>query len=271
MSPVAPSGALRSRAREALEAGPVGPVALARRVLRLERVEPALADRLVGTLLGDDPGFERRDGRWRLATRAAGAVRGLAQVPFVVVDVETTGGQPPRDRITEIAAVRVRRGRIEAEWTTLVDPGRSIPWHVQRLTGIEDGMVRAAPTFAGIADEFLAFLGGAPFVGHNARFDWRFVNAELLHAVGATLTNARLCTVQLARRLLPGVRRRNLDALAHLFGIPLHGRHRALPDARATARVLLHLLDVAGDQGLATEADLARLSGLDGTLYPTRP
>ena len=122
-----------------------------------------------------------------------------------------------------------------------------------------------------VADEFLAFLGAAAFVAHNARFDWRFVNAELLRARGGRLTNARLCTIRLARRLLPHVRHRNLDALAWLFGVTVEGRHRALPDARATARILLALLDVAEESGVADEVHLATLGGVGGTLWPARP
>jgi DNA polymerase-3 subunit epsilon len=139
------------------------------------------------------------------------------------------------------------------------------------LTGIDDRLVSRAPTFDGVADEFLGFLGGTIFVAHNAHFDWRFVNAELLRARSGTLANPRLCTVRLARALLPHVRWRSLDALAWLFGIPIEGRHRALGDARATARVLLHLLEVADERGARTEADLIELAGHPGTLFPLRP
>ena len=128
-----------------------------------------------------------------------------------------------------------------------------------------------APAFDRVADEFLSFLGGTTFVAHNAHFDWRFVNAELLRARGGRLTNARLCTIRLARRLLPHVRHRNLDALAWLFGVTVEGRHRALPDARATARILLALLDVAEESGVADEVHLATLGGVGGTLWPARP
>lgn len=269
MSPLAPQGSLRSRARSRLEGGPATPETLAAHVFHFSRVDRRTAERLLGTLLGRDPTFERREGRWALApVRGAGAIRSLREIPFVVVDVETTGGRPPGDRIIEIAAVRVRAGRVEGEWSSLVDPGRPIPWFVERLTGIDGRMTGAAPTFDEVAEPFLDFLGGCPFVAHNAPFDWRFVNAELLRARGGRLTNAKLCTVRLARRLLPNVRRRNLDALAHLFGVPIEGRHRALGDARATARILHRLLDLALERGVEDEAALAGLGGAGGTLWP---
>jgi DNA polymerase-3 subunit epsilon len=274
MTPLAREGGLAAVARARLAAlGPMPSGPLAREVMALSRIDEVVAERLVGTLLGDDSAFERTgDGRWRLApSSSAAAARSIREIPFVVVDVETTGGRPPGDRVIEIGAVRVRGGRLEGEWSSLVDPGRGIPSFVSRLTGIANSAVAGAPRFERVADEFLEFLGGAAFVAHNARFDWRFVNAELLRARGGRLTNARLCTVRLARRLLPHVKRRNLDALAWLFGIEIQGRHRALPDARGTARLLLELLDVAEASGVADERDLAALGGIDGTLWPARP
>jgi DNA polymerase-3 subunit epsilon len=270
MTPLDRRGALRDLAHTCLAEQPLPAPALARRVMALRRVHPPLAERLVGIVLGADPAFERTgEGLWRLARAPlAGPSRRLHEVPFVVVDVETTGGLPPRDRIIEIAGVRVVGGRIREEWSSLVDPGRPIPTFVARLTGIDDRLARAAPSFAEVADAFVAFLGGAAFVAHNAPFDWRFVNAELIATRGGQLTNARLCTVRLARRMLPGVRRRSLDALAHLFGVPVEGRHRALGDARAAARILLRLVETAAERGIETEEELAALAGWGGTLWP---
>ncbi|MFN2382695.1 MAG: PolC-type DNA polymerase III [Gemmatimonadota bacterium] len=272
------SGALRASAHACLETnGPSAAEALAALVFGLARIERVLAEQLLGTLLGADPAFERAgDGQWRLSrarapAQAAGALRHLADIPFVVVDVETTGGRPPQDRITELAAVRVRGGRVEAEWSSLINPGRPIPSFVMGLTGISDALVASAPRFHAVAEEFLEFLGGAPFVAHNAPFDWRFVCAELTETRGGALASARVCTLRLARRLLPDMRRRNLDALAHCFGIPVEGRHRALGDARATARIFARLLVLADEQGIATEEDLALLAGCGGTLYPRWP
>lgn len=272
MTPLDRRGALRELARTCLAERPLSSDRVARRVLSVATlVEPPLAERLVATLLGDDPAFERTaEGLWRLASRPpAGPSRALHEIPFVVVDVETTGGRPPRDRIIEIAGVRVIGGRIRDHWSSLVDPGRPIPPFVGRLTGIDNRVAAAAPPFSEVADGFVEFLGGAAFVAHNASFDWRFVNEELVHARGGRLTNARLCTMRLARRILPGMRRRSLDALAHLFGITVEGRHRALGDARATATILLCLIEAAEEQGIENEEQLAPLAGWHGTLWPS--
>lgn len=272
MTPLARPGALRNRARAFLAGGgTASPETLALELLALKRIEPALAERLVGTLLEGDAAFARAGAGWRLAGSPGSPARGIAEVPLVVVDVETTGGRPPGDRITEIGAVRLHGGRIEGEWTSLVNPGRPIPWFVERLTGIDGHLVAAAPRFEDVVEDFLEFLGGATLVAHNAHFDWRFLNAELLRARNGALVNARVCTVRLARALLPHVRRRSLDSLAWLFGIQVEGRHRALGDARATARILLYLLEVAEERGVRTEADLIGLAGRPGTLFPCPP
>jgi DNA polymerase-3 subunit epsilon len=117
-------------------------------------------------------------------------------------------------------------------------------------------MVREAPYFDHIADEIHSRLAGRAFVAHNVTFDWGFVSAELLRAQGDAPSVPRLCTVRMARRLVPGLRRRNLDELARHFGVQVHARHRAYGDALATARVLLRLLDEAGGRGIE---DLATL------------
>jgi len=180
-----------------------------------------------------------------------------AAVDFVVVDVETTGtGARRGDRVTEVAAVRVAGGAILPLFHSLVNPGRPIPYYITQLTGIDDALVRDAPAFTDIAGELAAHLAGRVFVAHNAAFDWGFLAAEYSRiAVGdpdafASLVPTRLCTVRLARRLLRHLPRRNLDAVCWHYGIQNDGRHRALGDAHATARVLLRLLSDAERAGM---------------------
>jgi DNA polymerase-3 subunit epsilon len=184
----------------------------------------------------------------------------FARVPFVVVDVETTGtSSHGTDRVTEVAAVTVENGVVTDAFHSLVNPGRPIPWFITNLTGISDAMVRDAPTFETIAGEFAVHLVDHVFVAHNAAFDWGFITHEFGRVspipIG-DLVAAQLCTVRLARRLLPFLPRRNLDAVAHHYGVPIEGRHRALGDARATARVLLGLLRDADRRDLSTVGDL---------------
>lgn len=183
----------------------------------------------------------------------------LSTLSYAVVDVETTGGRPPTHRITEIATVLVRDGEVKEVFETLVNPERSIPPFVARLTNINWSMVKDAPTFAQVAPEVLRALTGNVFVAHNAGFDWNFVSHEITRASGVQLFGRRLCTVRLARRLLPQLQRRSLDYVANYYGVEIKGRHRAAGDALATAHCLLRLLDDAAQRGCTTWEDLDSL------------
>ncbi len=151
------------------------------------------------------------------------------------VDVETTGGHPAWHRITEIAIVAMRDGVVEWEWSSLVNPGVSIPPSIQRLTGIDNAMVAAAPSFAELADEVAERLAGRRFVAHNVRFDYGFVRAEMRRA-GRRYSAPLTCTVRLSRELYPEATRHNLDALIERHGLECSARHRALPDAQVLAQ-----------------------------------
>ena len=193
----------------------------------------------------------------------------FSEVPFLVVDVETTGMSAwAGDRITEVAAVLVHGERTTETFHSLVNPQRPIPPSITRLTGISDAMVRSAPRFREIAGDLAQHVVGRVFVAHNARFDWNFLEAEyerVARASWSALAPAQLCTVRLARRLLAHLPRRNLDAVAWHYGVEIDGRHRAVGDARATAQVLLGLLRDAERAGVHTwealDGLLARRTG----------
>lgn len=187
----------------------------------------------------------------------------LHTLPYVVVDVETTGGQARgSDRVTEVAAVLVEGDRTELAFHSLIHPGRPIPWHITRLTGIDDAMVRTAPRFADIAGELAAHLVGRVFVAHNAPFDFGFLDAEFMRVAPTplgTLVSGQLCTVRLSRRLLAHLPRRNLDAVSAHYGVTIEDRHRASGDALATAQVLRGLLRDASQRGIHTWGELDAL------------
>jgi DNA polymerase III epsilon subunit family exonuclease len=256
MPPSSPPGrgppGLVVRAAELLGDGPRATEELARQLLSLTGPRPLLHAALEA-LLGPDPRFQvGSDGVWSLATDAALPGPALHRLRYAVVDVETTGGTWDKGhRVTEVAIVEVEDGRVEKVFETLVNPGRPIPPRIQGLTGISDEMVAHAPGFVGVADRVLDRLAGRVFVAHNVAFDWGFIRRELLAATGDAPDPPRLCTVRLGRRLVPRLRRYNLDALTRHFGIPVHERHRAHGDALATARLLLHLLMEAESLGIA--------------------
>lgn len=189
----------------------------------------------------------------------------LRDLSFVVVDVETTGGGfYSGHRITEFAAVSVRNGDIEDVFETLVNPERSIPPWISKLTNITWDMVKDAPRFRDIGGRVIQSLEGKVFVAHNAGFDWRFVTAEVQRATGRHLDGPRLCTVRLARKLLSHLRSRSLGSLANYYGIENRARHRAAGDAIATAHVLARLLREAQDRGCDTWEELQKLINARG-------
>ena len=148
---------------------------------------------------------------------------------YLLLDLETTGGSPAQDRITEIAAVRVEDGREVTRWSTLVNPGTAISTFIRKLTGISNQMVRQAPSFAEVAPRLLQLLDGAVLVAHNARFDHGF----LLHEFARLEIDLRvktLCTVRLSRLLYPQFRSHGLDAIMHRHGLSSGARHRAMGD-----------------------------------------
>ncbi len=261
---------LVERAHDYLSAGPADSRALIASVCQLSSLPEAVAEHMAVTLLRGHARFARTaDGAWRISEPAAPAWRMhapeeeplLSSLSFAVVDVETTGGRPDQgDRITEIAVVTVRDGAVQGVYETLVNPERSIPPFITRLTSISHEMVRDKAPFRGVCDDVLRALEGHVFVAHNAAFDWRFVSAEVTRSTGRELTGRRLCTVRLARRILPQLRSRSLDWVARHYDveIPEGMRHRAAGDALATAHCLLRLLDEARGHGCERWSELER-------------
>jgi DNA polymerase-3 subunit epsilon len=223
--------------------------ATARELLDLIFTRPGadaeLGPRLLETMLAGDGRFTfQPDTRQWIATRHAVLQRDLREASFVVVDLETTGGSPERgDRIIEIGAVRIRGGRVVERFAELVDPERSLPPFITRLTGITPDMLAGRRPIRDVIGRFERFAAGDVLIAHNARFDVPFLSSALRTAAGRGFDQPCLCTLRLARRALPLLRRRSLDSLAAHFGIPVVDRHRALGDALMTAEVFFHLLE----------------------------
>jgi len=281
---------LISRARDFLSAGPSDAVDLIAHVCQLPGPPRSVAVHMAMALLAqwdefshdgnggwrlvgdgaDDPGASESEPagpadvsqqlRRRSVQRCGVPDDKLADLSYVVVDVETTGGRSyGNDRITEIAAVIVERGEISRVYETLVNPQRPIPPMVSALTNITWNMVKHAPTFRDIVRDVADALRGHVFVAHNAGFDWRFVTAEITRATGERLEGRQLCTVRLARRLLPQLSRRSLDHVSRFYGVENTARHRAGGDAVATAHCLLRMLKDARDRGCHTWPELETL------------
>jgi len=161
---------------------------------------------------------------------------------YAVVDIETTGGSARLERITEIAVYIHDGTRIVEEYSTLVNPERSIPYFITSLTGITNEMVEDAPKFFEVARRIVEMTEGKVFVAHNARFDYSFIRQEF-GMLGYNFKRPMLDTVALSRRLLPGHKSYSLGNLCKDLGIDINGRHRASGDALATVRLLEMLLE----------------------------
>jgi ATP-dependent DNA helicase DinG len=174
---------------------------------------------------------------------------------IVAIDIETTGLSEERDAIIEIGAVKFKGHRVEDEWSTLLNPNRHIPEFVSGLTGISDVEVRNAPRFDEVAEELEAFVGNAPIVGHNVRFDLGF-----LQRAGLFSYNEVIDTYELASVLMPTASRYNLGALGKQLGILLPATHRALDDAKVTMAAFNRLFEIARELPIEVVAEIVRLS-----------
>lgn len=174
---------------------------------------------------------------------------------IVALDIETTGLDSQKDAIIEIGAVRFNDHRLEGEWTSLVNPGCRIPPFVTQLTGITDQMVLRSPSIRAVLPELESFVGDAPVLGHNIRFDLGF-----LRRMKVLRANETLDTYEMAAILLPNAGRYNLGALAQALGVPYPATHRALDDARATRGVFLRLQEQAMELPLSLLAEIIRLA-----------
>ncbi len=168
---------------------------------------------------------------------------------FVVFDLETTGFNPTMNKIIEIGGVKVVNGVITERFSSFVNPQIPIPYEIEDLTGINDGMVMEAKTIEKILPEFMEFCQNAVMVAHNADFDMSFIKHNLrLQGIKKSFTV--IDTVALARNLLSGLSRFKLDTVAKALGVPLKNHHRAVDDAECTAEIFIKLVHMLSERGI---------------------
>lgn len=213
--------------------------------------DPELGARLVRTLLAEDPNFifDNESALWSLR-KSFGLRVPLDEARFTVVDLETTGGRAGPGTIIEIGAWKMVGRRLVESFQTLVRPHRAIPPFVTGLTSISNEMVRKAPRVEEVLPAFRDFLGDSVLVAHNAAFDFSFLDFEFRRIFGIGLNNPVLCTLRMARRFMPSLKRKRLDALAEHFGLSTEGRHRGLGDARMAGEILSIFIEMAAKMGL---------------------
>lgn len=161
---------------------------------------------------------------------------------FVIFDIETTGLSKERDKVTEIGAVKVQKGKIVNSFSTFVNPKKGLSAEITKLTGITDEMLVDAPLMEAVLPDFLKFCGDSVLVAHNASFDMGFIRkaAEVLEM--PSVDNTVLDTLELSRTLLPDLNKHKLNIVAEHLNVSLEGHHRAVNDAQATAEIFLKFI-----------------------------
>jgi len=162
---------------------------------------------------------------------------------YSIIDIETTGLSPNREKITEIAIYIHDGEKVVDEFTTLLNPEIEIPYRITQLTGINNKMVQESPKFYEVAKRIVEMTEGTTFVGHNVNFDYNFIRKEF-RELGYDYQRKKICTCRLSRKLLPGRRSYSLGKLCPELGIENPQRHRAFGDAKATLRLFEILLKV---------------------------
>ncbi len=186
-------------------------------------------------------------------------MKSIWETEFVVVDVETTGSDAKKNRITDIACITVLGGEIVSEFSSLINPHQEIPQFITSMTGISNEMVTDAPEPDEILPRIVQIFSNPDtvFVAHNVHFDWGFVNESLIRAGMAPLENKKLCSLKLAKRMLDKDIKKNVGSLSEYFHVGIKDRHRAYGDAHATARILIQLLEIAeSEQEIQTFEEL---------------
>jgi DNA polymerase III subunit epsilon len=168
---------------------------------------------------------------------------------FAIIDVETTGGAAQYERITEIAIVLHDGNAVVDQYSTLLNPERSIPWNITQLTGITDEMVAKAPKFYEVAKKIVEMTTDCVFVAHNVSFDYSFLEEEFKR-LGYVFSRKKMCTVRMARKTFPGLPSYSLSNLKKHFGIRADKSHRALDDTLATVEVFERILEAQNGSSL---------------------
>lgn len=189
----------------------------------------------------------------------------LKDLPYVILDLETTGIKPDRSGITEVAIISMVSGKEEV-FETLVNPERPIPEEITKITGITEEMVSGKPTISELAPILDEMLKGAIFVSHNVPFDWGFLDYSFRRHLHKPLCMPSLCTLRLARKYL-GLRSNKLCSVSEYFKIELKNAHRAMNDTRAVRDILFGFIDQLEKHGIRTGEDLYR----NNLIFPDYP
>ncbi|MBH8600867.1 PolC-type DNA polymerase III [Thermoactinomyces sp. CICC 23799] len=195
----------------------------------------------------------------------------LLEGTYVVFDVETTGLSAVHDVIIELAAVKMKDGKIIDKFSSFANPHRPLSKHIVELTHITDDMLKDAPEVDDVVADFLEFIEGTVLVAHNARFDMGFLQEAVKRIGKEPVKNPVLDTLELARMLFPDMRNHRLNTLSDKLGIKLEQHHRAIYDAEATGHVMWKMLQIAVEKKKITHLHMLNENRGERDLKRVRP
>ncbi|MBN2057688.1 MAG: 3'-5' exonuclease [Candidatus Saganbacteria bacterium] len=204
-----------------------------------------------------DKQFQELEKEYKFLSRARG--RSVETIEAVIFDLETTGLEPALHEITEIGALKVKGDQIEDMFSSLVKPRGQITLEITRLTGIDTEMVADAPPIEQVLPLFVSFAGPRLLIAHNADFDSTFVREMLRRTNQPAIDNPVLCTVKLARHLLPGLANYKLRTVAAHFGLKSANLHRAMGDVELLFQVWTRFLPLLKERNISSQKELEAL------------
>ena len=183
----------------------------------------------------------------------------IDKIPYVIVDIETTGLEPKTSEIIEIGAIKAEGKNAKDAWQTLISYSQDLPAEIIRITGINDGMLKEKPSIDKALEEFLAFSEGHVLVAHNSDFDIPFLKHHISKYLKKELDNRVLCTLKLARILVPGLKNYKLGTIAEHFKINIPSAHRAMGDCEVTYGLWNKLMEILLSKNLHSIAQVEEM------------
>ena len=203
-----------------------------------------------------DEEFIKLEKEFKFLSRARSRLGELENLSYSIVDIETTGLDPVANEIIEIGAIKIENREIKDIFNKLVRPERQVPENITNLTGITQEMVASEFPIKPIISQFVTFIGSTIIVAHNAEFDTSFLKNSMKKWLNKDMDNLIVCTVLIARDILPNLENHKLHTVAKYFGLEVTNRHRAIGDAELTYQIWLHLLHKLKERNIVTRNDL---------------
>lgn len=204
-----------------------------------------------------DKNFIELEKEYKFLSRARGET--LDKLEFIILDIETTGLEPLQHEITEIGALKIKGKEVQSIFSSLIRPNHPISAEITRLTGINNEMVKDSPSAKEVLPKFLDFADSSILVAHNADFDIPFIKYHMKQLIDKDLKNDVICTVKLARFLLPELQNHKLHTVATHLGFKVENRHRAMGDAELTYQIWVKFLPLLKEKGIASKRELDSL------------